>query len=452
MQTSQTALDSLRRTTRSPASRRRQAGPLLVLLIFLLGVAGLFALVFGDRLRPRVEVTVAPVLLLETGGGSASAAAEGPVTMIAQASGWIEPDPYPVRVPVKTDGFVDTVEVLEGQSVRKGDLLATLDAATLRIEASEQQAMLAEAEAALAERELSIKAALAEAAAAEARLAEAADRSRRLHALTDEDVSPVERIATDRAETEARAANESARVAVDMLRVQSDMQRARVTAAQAALDRIRLDLERTRVVAPMDGIVLALHAAPGLKRMAGMEDMESSSIVTLYDPSRMQARVDVPLSDIGRIVTGMSARVVTAALANRIFTGVVTRITGAADLTRNTLQVKVALRDPDPRLRPEMLCRAEFLAPVSSAGGASGDASRALWIPAAALVDGGGAVWVIDPVRETAERRPVTTGAEERDGLRQVIEGLRPGEKVVTGGAERLRPGARVIVKEDLKS
>ena len=451
MQQTTNSLESLRRTDRPQATRRRQAGPLLVLLIFLLGVAGLFALVFGDRLRPRVEVTVAPVLLLEAGGVAAPVAA-GPVAMIAQASGWIEPDPYPVRVPVKTDGFVETVAVLEGQAVRRGDLLATLDAAALRIEEAEYQAALGEARAALAERELSIPAAEAEAAAAATRFDEAADSARRVRALMDEDVSPVERIATDRAEAEARAANESARVAVGMLRAQADMQRARVEAAQAALDRTRLDLERTRVVAPMDGVILALHAAPGLKRMAGMEDMESSSIVTLYDPALMQARVDVPLADIGRIETGMAARVVTAALANRIFTGVVTRITGVADLTRNTLQVKVALRDPDPRLRPEMLCRAEFLAPVAVAGGAAGDAMRALWVPAAAVVEGGAAVWVIDPVRETAERRTVTTGAEERDGLRQVLDGLRPGEKVVTRGAERLRPGARVAVEEDAES
>jgi RND family efflux transporter MFP subunit len=422
------------------------------LLLFLLGMAALFALLFGDRLRPRIPVTVAPALLLETGeiaDAPGHAASPGPAAMIAQASGWIEPDPFPVRVAFKTDGFVATVLVLEGQAVRAGELLATLDDATHRLAEAAEVASLAEAEAMLKVRENELVTTEARVAATEARVAETEDRVKRLHAVSDADAAPVERITASRALAEALAAHDAALIEVGTRRIQIDQQQARVAMVAAALDRARLELARTRVRAPMDGIVLARHAAPGMKRMAGMDDMESSSAVTLYDPARMQARVDVPLSDIGRIETGMAVRVVTAALPNMVFTGLVTRITGEADLTRNTLQVKVALRDPDPRLRPEMLCRAEFLAPAAgSATGAPDTEHRVLWIPAMALVDGEAAVWVIDPVLSTAERRAVTVGAEERDGFRPVFAGLRAGEKVVTGGAAGLRPGALIALEE----
>ena len=53
-----------------------------------------------------------------------------------------------------------------------------------------------------------------------------------------------------------------------------------------------------------------------------------------------------------------------------------TRIVGEADLQRNTLQAKVRVEDPDHRLRPDMLCRAEFLASgVEPDGSSSEDAA-----------------------------------------------------------------------------
>ena len=389
-----------------------------MLLLFLLGIAALAALLFGDRLRPRIAVTTTPALYLASGDVTSAASLPATARLIAQASGWIEPDPFPVRVPFKTDGFVDQVLVLEGEAVTQGMLIATLDASNHLLRVAMLEADLAMAEA--------------EQRAAAAAVIEATDRVARLRQLGDDDVAAVERIGAERMASEASA--------------MADQQHARIASLRARLDEARLDLERTRVVAPMDGVVLARHAAPGMKRMAAMEEMDSSSAVTLYDPQRLQVRVDVPLSDAGRIDTGMTARIVTAAFANRIFTGVVTRITGGADITRNTLQVKVAILDPDPRLRPEMLCRAEFIgAPTRSP--ATTDGTRLVWIPAAALVEENGenaAAWIIDPVNETASRRTITLGAEQRDGYRPVLDGVRAGEQVVIEGAERLRPGALV--------
>lgn len=412
-------------------------------------MAALFALLFGDRLRPRIPVTAAPALYLEIDGDMPSVSHDIPGRMIAQASGWIEPDPFPVRIAVKTDGFVESVLVLEGQAVAAGELLATLDATNHMLRVARLEAEYAEAEAALAARDHEIAAAAVEVASAEARLAEAADRATRLRTLDDADVAPVERIGAERAEAEANARADSARLDVLTRQARRDQQKDRIAAIDAQLTQARIDLERTRVFSPMDGIVLERHAAPGMKRMAAMDDPDSASIVTLYDPTRLQARVDVPLSDIGRIETGMTARIVTAAFANRAFTGTVTRITGEADLTRNTLQVKVAIRDPDPRLRPEMLCRAEFLGSPTRPASATGQ--RAIWIPAAALVAEEGesaSAWVIDPVEETAEPRDLVIGGEERDGLRPVFDGLRAGERVVTDGADNLRPGALVTMKK----
>ncbi len=457
-------LSSLRRS-RDRASGRRRAGPLLVLLAFVVGMAGLFAMIFGDLIRPRIPVSTEPAILLETGDAEMGDAVEEPGRMIAQASGWIEPDPYPVRVPVKTDGFVETVHVLEGQAVRAGDLLASLDPTNLVLRVERLAAGHIEAVAALAAQEEAVR--LAEAMvrkaaaaleAAKARQEEAADRSGRIRSLTDADVSPVERIAADRAEAEQTAAYENAQADLTAARIEAAAASHRVQEMQARVARLdaeytqaNVDLERTRVLAPMNGVVLALHAAPGMKRMTGMDDPDSATIVTLYDPARLQVRVDVPLSEAGRIETGMTARIITAAFPNRVFTGTVTRITGEADITRNTLQMKVAIRDPDPRMRPEMLCRAEFLGRAGSGGDRANRGSRMLWIPATAIVsegDGTARVWVVDPVEETAQPRDIVPGGAGKEGLRPVREGLKAGERVVVRGTDRLKPGVRVKIRE----
>lgn len=407
----------------------------------------MFAVLFGDRLRPRATVTVSPALYLETDSLTPAVSHDTPGSMIAQASGWLEPDPYPIRVAVKVDGFVEAVHVLEGQTIRAGDLVATLDATNRVLEVSRLQADLAEARATLAVREQDIAASESEVKAAQARLDEATDRARRVRALDQGDISEAERVAAIFAESEALAMLETAQIQVASRRAQREQQQARVASLQAGLDQAQLNLDRCRIIAPMNGVVLKRHAAPGMKRMAAMDDPDSATIVTLYDPDHLQMRVDVPLSDAGKIETGMTARIVTAAFANRVFTGMVSRITGEADLTRNTLQVKVALLDPDPRMRPEMLGRAEFLGtqkhPLRQAG------TRMIWIPTTAVMDADGdsaSAWVIDPVRETAEDRAITLGQEERNGLSAVLTGLRAGEKVVTDGAANLKSGARVKI------
>ena len=198
-------------------------------------------------------------------------------------------------------------------------------------------------------------------------------------------------------------------------------------------------------------MVLERYAAPGMKRMAQMDDPDSATIVKLYDPDKLQVRVDVPLSDADRLVTGMPAKVVTAALPGQVFTGRISRITGEADITRNTLQVKVALEAPDPALRPEMLCRVEFFA-AASAEARGPVRARNIWLPEEALDHTTGdsaTVWVVDPVRDTVAPRAIELGPQRRDGLRMVQSGLRPGEKVVVNGGGRLEAGVRVAFSEE---
>ena len=66
-------------------------------------------------------------------------------TVLFQASGWIEPDPYPTRVPSLYDGIVDEVFVLEGDTVKKGQKLVSLVNDDARLALKFAQAQLDEA-------------------------------------------------------------------------------------------------------------------------------------------------------------------------------------------------------------------------------------------------------------------------------------------------------------------
>ena len=431
-----------------------------MLLLFLVGMALIFVLIFGQRLQPSVPVTVVSALLLESDEATPIAMPARPGSMLAQASGWIEADPFPVWVPVKVDGFVEAVFVYEGDIVKEGQLLATLDATNHTLRVDQLTASLEEARALERVREQEIEQALrartvseAGKTAAEARHHEAEDRLKRIRTLKPGDVSEVEVIAAERTETEARSALKeavarlaSAGSAVASHRAELGRQEARSASLRVELEQAQVDLTRTEIRAPMDGIVLKRFAAPGMKRMARMDDPNSSTIVSLYDPKHLQVRVDVPLSDAGRMVIGMPAKVVTAALAGQVFTGQITRITGEADITRNTLQVKVALKHPDPTLRPEMLCRVEFFAsPTLEAR--TMFRTRQVWLPAEALKDPGEGtttVWVVDPVNETVSSRKIEVGPGSRNGVRMVYKGLRPGEQIVVESKGHLEPGTRV--------
>jgi RND family efflux transporter MFP subunit len=227
------------------------------------------------------------------------------------------------------------------------------------------------------------------------------------------------------------------------------MASARVTELSAQVERAETDLARTQVYSPMDGVVMYRYATPGGKRMRGMDDPESATIVSLYNPEKLQVRVDVPLADAAGVVVGMPARIQLSAFPNQTFAGVVTRIVGEADIVRNTLQVKVAIEEPDPRMRPEMLCRVEFLSipKLGNSEGTSFRASEKVWIPQSAIQEDSKA-WVVDPVTQRAESREIKLGSETREGYQVILEGLRPGERVVLNNPAGLKAGVRVAERK----
>ena len=170
--------------------------------------------------------------------------------------------------------------------------------------------------------------------------------------------------------------------------------------------------------------------------------------MALYDPKRMQVRVDVPLADAAKISVGQDAQITVEVLPDKPFVGTVTRVLHEANIQKNTLEVKVALVDPDPRLRPEMLARVKFLAKAD----ANLDKGRHRLLVPEGAVRGTGAnttAWALrdfDGGRAVAVSKSVKVGSAKMDGWIEIAEGLQPGDLVVTGSASELKDGKKVTV------
>lgn len=454
------SLDTLSRTSAGQPPVRRLPAWLIPLAI-VAGFALLFLALFRDRLLPAADVEVAIVLATLSDSAAPVVAAGNPADggMLFQASGWIEPDPLPIKATALVDGVVESVHALEGQAVKKGEALATLisEDARLQLATAEQnhQTLLATRDAHLAavsSARMKREGAQAMASAAAALRDEAADRMARFEKLSSRAIPEQEIVAARfqlaREEAQllvAAAATATEGAEIDRLQLETRVRENEIRAAAIGVEKAKLALARTVIAAPADGRILRLLAAPGQKKMLQDNDVESSTIAILYQPSKLQVRVDVPLADAAGLQVGQAARIRCSLLPDQIFTGTVTRITGEADLQRNTLQAKVSISDPVDQLRPEMLCRAEFLA-MAPAGSSSSPATTgavATWIPKAAAKDG--SAWVCDPESKRLSRREIKTTAEVRDGHLRVSEGLRPGEWVVISSgkfseAQRVNP------------
>lgn len=473
----------------------------------LAGFTVLLAIAAGERLLPRRAVTVVPVVVTR-------AEVQQEDTPLFQAAGWVEPRPTAINVPALTEGVIEKLLVVEGQEVQAGQAVARLidmDAGlalrqaetSLKLQQAELERAKVELKAARLRKEnpAHLEAALSDAQSvlaktetARARLPYLIESSRARLDYARENLKGKQtakdviagrlvqkaqsEMAKARAEFEElqqrkpRLEHETQALQnkVDALSTQRTLlieetrqladAKARCKGAQAgleeaelAVEQAELALDRTAIRAPVAGRVLSLTAHPGT-RVMGMEstaNKSSSTVVELYDPTMLQVRADVRLEDVPVVQPGQPVEIETAS-AKEPIAGTVLTLTSSANIQKNTLDVKVAVDDPPPTIRPEMLVTATFLAPpqASSQEDESQEYDRLL-IPRQLLESGdaGSTVWIVD-ANGTARRQPIELGQAGTDELVEAVKGLRPTDKLITSGQRGLEPGARVrIVGED---
>jgi membrane fusion protein, heavy metal efflux system len=173
----------------------------------------------------------------------------------------------------------------------------------------------------------------------------------------------------------------------------------------------------------ISGLVTARTAAPGLFVQPG----NAPAPFTLADTSTMWMIANVVESDSALLRVGQEVRVRVAAYPDREFEGSIVVVGASVDPQTRRIMVRSEIKDPDRLLRAGMF--ANFTIRV-------GDPTEATSVANSAIVregDGTMTLWVTTD-RRHFEKRTVKTGLRQ-GGATQIVEGVQPGELVVTDGA-----------------
>lgn len=178
---------------------------------------------------------------------------------------------------------------------------------------------------------------------------------------------------------------------------------------------------RARYNAPLSGRVVDRHVVPG-------DSVEPNAhLLEVADLGEVLAVGHLFEGQIGRVKVGQKARVRVPSYPDVAFDGAVERVGSALDPTTRSLPVYVRVRNPEGRLLPRM--PAELAVVVASS-------DAALAIPRSALLGEFGNEFVFvdeDPERGLFKRVSVVRGLDD-DQFVEIVEGLLPGDRVVTVG------------------
>lgn len=231
------------------------------------------------------------------------------------ASGKVYPEDER-KVSSDVSGEVVEMYVEEGDSVRKGQLLAKVFADVLTSAKDRAASVVNQQQAQVGNTEASLR-------AFEARLNQAKLTYDRQKKLYDDKV-------ISRAEFEtAESAYLTAKADLDAARQTIRSGKASVQSAQASLTEAEKNLSRTTIVSPMDGIISLLAVKKG-ERVAGNSFSLGTEIMRVADMSKIEVRVDVGENDIPKVKIGDSAIVEVDAYNDRKFKGVVTQISSSS--------------------------------------------------------------------------------------------------------------------------
>jgi multidrug efflux system membrane fusion protein len=391
--------------------------------------------------RPAVPVAVAIV-------------EKKPMPLQIQAIGTVEAYSV-VSVKAQVGGELMRVHFKEGQDVRRGDLLFTIDPRTYEAALAQAQANLArdqvqvqQARAVLQRDTAKIAQARANLLRDQAQAANAQVQERRYADLVKKELIAQEQYdqfkttaqalaAGVRAdEADVRSAEETVRA--DEAAIRSAEQTVR--ADEAAADNARVQLGYTTIRSPIDGRTGSLMLHEGnVVRASGTND---STLLVINQVQPIYVSFTVPQQQLPQIKRYMAE----ATLAVDAFPtgepkpvrGAVTFTDNAVDPTTGTIRLKATFGNQERRLWPGQFVNVSMTLAVEP---------DAIVVPSQALQTGqqGAYVFVVKPDSTVETRRVVAARTQGSDTI--IASGLQAGEKVVTDGQPRLVTGATVEVK-----
>jgi multidrug efflux system membrane fusion protein len=357
-----------------------------------------------------------------------------------------------VGVKSQVGGQITEVHFTEGQEVKRGAPLFTIDPRPLQTAVRQSEANVAkdvaqlrQAEAALGQRQAEVTQALANLERDLAHLENARAQEARYRSLVDKELiarEQYEQVRTSLAALQAtvqadRAAVENARASTRAAEAAVENARAAIRANEAMVEAARLQLGYTDIRAPMDGRTGNLLVQSGNVVKVG----EDAPLVVIAQVRPIYVSFAVPEQHLSTIKTFLArGSVKVEALVDRgrrTVVGTLTFVNNTVDPATGTIQLKATFPNGDDVLWPGQFVEVALTLTTQDA----------VLVPPEAVQPGqqGTFVFVVRPDL-TVESRRVKVG---RRLPREIVieEGLQAGERVVTDGQLRLVPGARVEIK-----
>jgi multidrug efflux pump subunit AcrA (membrane-fusion protein) len=315
------------------------------------------------------------------------------------------------------DGRIRPLEA--GDPVKDGTVLA-------RVRPSDYQAVVDKARGARDEAEAGVHAAEAQLTEAQAGLEQAELDFERVSKLWEQESI------TKPAYDGSKATHDIALAKVDAANSALAAARQRAVSAAAQLREAEIALGDTELRAPFEGILLERHVDLGALVAPG------TPAFTLADLRLVKALFNVPDSDLHNFRQSQALDLTVDAFTGEIFNGRIVSLAAAADPRVRSFQIEVSIPNQGLKLRSGMIATAQ--------AGEAGLASQQVQIPVDALVH--------DPISGSY----LVYGTEQRAGRMyakeisvqpgplsgsyvKIVEGLKPGQKIVASGASLLRPG-----------
>ena len=406
-----TLLNQLRIDRDAPASKGTRR-----LLWAAGGLAAVLVVATVTTVLSRPSGISVQVAVARAAGGTGPSAAGS----LLDASGYVVAR-RAATVSAKVTGKVREVMIEEGQRVEKDQIIARLDNSNVQAALNQAGSQVRQAEAGVVAAQT------------------AYDNVRPVHDRNEKLV---------KTGAISNGAYDNSKAAFDAARTGLDVAKSTLDVARAGLEIAQRNLEDTDIRAPFTGIVTVKNAQPGemVSPISAGGGFTRTGIGTIVDMDSLEVEVDVSENFISRVHAQQQAVIKLNAYPDWQIPGELITVIPTADRAKATVKVRVAFKEKDGRIVPDMGARVSFLndtpAPASNQPRPTG-----VIVPTEGIQSENGANGVAFVVKDThIERRTVNLGARNQDG-QTVLSGLAAGDRVVVGDVSQLSDGTKVKIE-----
>jgi len=219
---------------------------------------------------------------------------------------------------------------------------------------------------------------------------------------------------------------------------------ASIELAKALIEGAEVGMENTRIRAPFDGTVLTKNADIGeivAPMAAGVNSR--AAVVTIADMSSLQVETDVSESNIEKISSGLDCEISLDAYPNKRYKGFVDKIVPTADRAKATVLVKVGFESYDDRVLPEMSAKVLFLTKGDQLE--NEDEALLLVVPNTAIRTQNGKTCVYMVIDDAVQEVEVKPGKNLGTNI-EITSGLKNGDRIIRKITDQITDGTSVIV------